>query len=156
MTQGHAFETWTDENTDTYSGWFDIGEMLFASGTIEQETPWQQSKQRLIDIQKLDEGWDGEGAEKIDPEIIKTAKILFQQLSENSSDVPSRIIPTNDGAVVIEWRLDGFYTQAEIETPYLIEWMERSPEGIIRHWDENLIQSNIDAYQVLDAKALAA
>lgn len=144
MTQGQALETWTDENTaSSYSSeWAD---MLYTPTKKGLEIEWQQSVFRLQEIENLDADWDGEGAEKIDYDIIRSAEALFERLSSTSVP-PSRIVPTQDGAIVIEWHNNGAYTEAEIETPYLVEWMHRSPQGTISHWDEDLPMPETEFY----------
>lgn len=66
---------------------------------------------KLRDISQLSEGWDGEGADRIAPDVINRTKRILEL-----SRYPLFVSPTARGSVQIEYSTRGRYVEMEISS----------------------------------------
>lgn len=102
---------------------------------------WASTERSLLDLYKLDDNWDGEGADAPKFEIIKTAYQLLISMQNQDQPVPTQISATLTGGIVVYWRNDDVYIEAEINEPNLVEWMQTEPNVQPRYWDTTLNNS---------------
>jgi len=95
---------------------------------------WRDAFARLRALFYLDSNWDGEAALAPDPARLQCANDLMSALEEEGWSPPSRILPTFDGNVLLEWQTPNTYEEAEITSPGRVEWMRRDENGIYSHW----------------------
>jgi hypothetical protein len=79
-------------------------------------------------IRTLENDWDGAGAEPIASSLIDSAFDILAQIRDRGfGDPPSGVVASPSGSIVIEWHDRNSYRGAEIEEPYVVEWMVRTP-----------------------------
>lgn len=66
-------------------------------------------EEKLNDITKLEDNWNGYGAKQFKPELIQKAKDLLKLLSN-----PPEIFCTGRDSIQFEWEEDGHYFELEI------------------------------------------
>lgn len=108
--------------------------MLVTSQAVEIPNGWKKMLNRLNSLRCLSGNWDDEGSEAPNNDIITGAFLLLNKLNAMDYHPPSRIIPSPQGTIVIEWQIDDCYIEAEIESLHRAEWMKRTREGTISHW----------------------
>lgn len=145
---GLGWEVWTQAGTSSTVKFGEPKNLLISSPATHQRARWKQILDRLIAISKLEDNWDGEGAEAPDFEIIDSVTELLIKHTELLPH-PNRIVPSVDGAIVVEWQLDGTYLEAEVETTNLAEWMLRTPDGVITHWEERIAEPETSTTEYL-------
>ncbi len=93
---------------------------------------WETCFNQLKSIRALQDDWDGAGSEPISGEIVDSVHNILSQLSKKHfDDPPDRIIASPSGSIIIEWHDRNSYIGAEIEEPYVVEWMARNAYGTI-------------------------
>ena len=72
----------------------------------------------LLQLGVIGEDWDGEGAAAPIPELIESALQLLR-LPEFTDQlpIPSRVVPVNDGRIVLDFYLGKTYLSARIDSP---------------------------------------
>ena len=96
---------------------------------------WDRRLEDLLSIRSLRDDWDGDGAEAPIPELMDTAIALLGWFRRSGHfPVPSRIVPSPNGTVVIEWESPDMYLEAEITTPSTVEWMEQKEGQEPQHY----------------------
>lgn len=110
--------------------------------TPKTQREWHDGFEQLRAIRDLDEDWDDAGSEPISAAIIDSAEDIMRQLEEAGSPllgqlgVPHNVVPSPCGSVCIEWRTNGLFVGAEIEEPYVVEWMIEVSTGKYAHKTE--------------------
>ena len=66
---------------------------------------WEAAEAHITALGNLEENWDGEGASKVRPELIQSARDLAAQLRERGESPPADVYPLSEGTIIIEWRL---------------------------------------------------
>jgi len=96
---------------------------------------WASTERSLSDLFKMDDNWDGEGADAPKFEIIKTAYQLLISMQNQNQPSPTQISATLTGGIVVYWRLDDVHIEAEINEPNIVEWMQTEPNEQPKYWD---------------------
>lgn len=85
---------------------------------------WKIIYQTLARLMALETNWDGEGADAPNPLIVVSVNHLLAYLQKTAwNNPPSRVVPTSDGGVLIEWQSTGFYREVEVLEPFVGEVM---------------------------------
>jgi hypothetical protein len=87
---------------------------------------WRRLKDRLHEIRELDENWDGLRGRAPRSDAVDSIFALLQIL-QDSDEMPTRIAPSPDGAVIIEWQNAGGYASLEVEAPFVGQFMLEQP-----------------------------
>jgi len=96
---------------------------------------WSRIIDALLGMYALTDNWDGLGAEAPGADLLSSAMDLVQLLCEEpTNQIPSRIVPTPIGTILLEWQTAGQYEEWEISEPYLAECMLKEPGKPARHW----------------------
>jgi hypothetical protein len=85
---------------------------------------WVAIHRQLDTLAYLPDGWDGDNARAPDDELVTGVRELLAMLQRSDAPAPSRILPIQDGGVLIEWTTPDRYLEIEIEEPYCGEFME--------------------------------
>jgi hypothetical protein len=79
-------------------------------------TMWEKAQDHILALMCLEENWDGEGASKVRPELIRSALRLANSLRGSGEPAPHDVYPLPDGNIVLEWQYpDGVIDRIEIE-----------------------------------------
>jgi hypothetical protein len=89
---------------------------------------WAKQEARIAEIRELKGDWDEEGATAPDRALLDSAYALLrkQRMSEKWPG-PSRIVPSPDGAIIIEWQTPTAIATLEIARPFEGDWMIQRP-----------------------------
>jgi hypothetical protein len=87
-----------------------------------------QTCHALDELRGLRAGWNGYGAEPIDPAIIDAARRLTEQLPAGVIDAP-RVVPMTRGRLQLEWHHGNRSLELEFEDPARIHYLK---------WDSDL------------------
>ena len=96
----------------------------FALRTIDE---WPRQLSRIAKLKLLKDNWDGEGAIAPSRELLQSLAHLLRIHQENGYPAPSRIVPTVDGIIAIEWQMPPRFASLEIARPYEGEWLIEQP-----------------------------
>ncbi len=100
-----------------------------------QADRWAACISTLLSYLSLGDDWNGDGAAAPTPANVYGAVAWLQQLQEcGSSCPPPQAVPGVNGEVLLVWQDRSFYLEAEINTPYQVEWMLTSPGQAPKHW----------------------
>ncbi len=87
---------------------------------------WKQIMDALIDLLRLEDDWDGQGAKAPSQSLVHSSIELARMLSdplEQPMDalpfgtVPSRVVPGVNGTVIFEWQEGETYSELEVTQP---------------------------------------
>jgi hypothetical protein len=126
-------DIWTDETTF----YPPPGSLPADALATSMEDAWEKIEGTLRGMRRLKDGWDGAGAEAPRREVVDSAISFLRELRERGTPRPSRVVASPNGAVVIEWQMDGTYREAEIAEPERVEWMLSQMHRPTRHWQES-------------------
>lgn len=112
---------------------------LWSSQETAREVEWHTRLRDLDDVALLKADWDGDGAEVPSRALLKSARALLMHLRTQNELPPTRIVPTLDGTILIEWQDQQEYRECEVSSPSLIEWFVQYPGGESAAWEENLL-----------------
>lgn len=77
---------------------------------------WDKAHDQIAAISRLREGWDGDGADPIRPEIARATARLLRFLRSTGYMPPQDIYPMPDGTITIEWQMpDDVIQRIEVE-----------------------------------------
>jgi hypothetical protein len=125
-------EDWAREVTDRDGHAVASGE---AGSKVRDAGPWEFAVQRIVEMQHLEDNWDGYGAEAPSRAVLESAIGLAYCYLDNGVDPPHRVAPGPAGEVVFEWQdPDGTYSEVEIDRPLHAEIMVIEPGKPPRHW----------------------
>ena len=110
---------------------------LWTADETVQENEWRARFRDIDQITLLQENWDGEGAEIPNYALLQSVKDLLHRMYSRQEPPPSRIMPTPDGTIVIEWQAQQTYRECEVAEPYHAEWFVRYPDGTSVAWEES-------------------
>lgn len=128
---------------------FGISKAFFNEPKTEEDRLWDQIVHGLRDLVFLPTNWDGYGAEAPDPDLVDSACQLLATLRTMSAlPVPSRILPTQDGGVLVEWQTPDRYLEAEIVDVGRVEWMFQSEDAPTVHREFLLPRRESDTNEV--------
>jgi hypothetical protein len=121
--------TWDDNYSvpDQFSDW--------SQGWRDPSGPhWESASQAVRRLLALEVDWDGEGAPAPDQDVVKSVATLLAHLqARRLSEPPTRVLPTSDGGILVEWQGHGYYRQLEVFTPCVGEVMTVVPGREPRH-----------------------
>lgn len=106
--------------------------------SLGDEDAWENLVDRLYSFRLLGDDWDGDGALAPRMEVVATAVGLIRGLKAGRFSPASHASVSPAGGIVIEWRSESEYIEAEIETPGLIEWMCMRPGLPTSHREQQL------------------
>lgn len=106
-----------------YSGWGNAGQIA-----------WDMAMRELEHLASLKHGWDGEDADPIEALILESTEQLLQELQRRYWGAPTRIVPTPEGGLAVEWRSATRYQEIEIEEPYCGDVMDAKDGGSPEHY----------------------
>jgi hypothetical protein len=78
--------------------------------------------------------WDSEGAPRINPAIIQSARQFIGDLPEDIASFPA-VVPSAAGTLQFEWNDGNRSLELEIETPSTIHYLKWQPEKGIEEED---------------------
>lgn len=114
--------------------------------SYEVDCLWRRQERQLLELRRLRDNWDWEGARAPDPRVVDSAVDLLRHLQQcASTPPPSRTVASPDGVIVIEWQLPDEYVSVEISEPYHGTWMSHQPGGRARHWSETWRRRSLPA-----------
>ncbi len=97
---------------------------------------WMNAESKLLEIEELDENWDGDDAIAPSQDIVKSVYQFLSLLKEDKTlynNPPARILPTIEGGILIEWQINSSYYEVEVEEPYKAEYMSVSENDDVYH-----------------------
>lgn len=95
---------------------------------------WRRAEQRLRESSLLEDDWDGAGAEAPSEEALDATREYLQVFYREGVIPPTALSPTPLGSIMLEWRLNDSYFEAEISGLSMISWMLKLPDGSIKMW----------------------
>lgn len=72
--------------------------------------------------------WDGHGADAPNPKILDSAHELLVFLYMQNWSPPCRVVPTQEGGLLVEWQTADRYLEAEFVGNGRVEWMAKTGE----------------------------
>jgi len=133
-TESHS---WTKKDIEDYRGGVLTATGLSTSYESHVNKEWNKFRNEIIGFVSLQEDWDEMGGVPPSPELINGALNIFSREERlKRFPPPVRVVPTNEGGIIIEWQFDGCYLEAEICEPFCAEWMYAEPGRPIEHWEE--------------------
>jgi len=98
---------------------------------------WEDRFSNLDALYELEDNWDGEGAEALRGELIDSASDYLMILhKKDESFPPTRIAPSQDGEIIIEWQEGDLYMEVAITEPYHAEWMYQVSGQDVIQWED--------------------
>jgi hypothetical protein len=86
--------------------------------------------QELDRLASLPANWDHEGAQRIDPAIIRSARRFIAQLPSDIASIPA-VVPSAAGNLQLEWNAGRRSLELEFETSTMIHYLKWAPdEGV--------------------------
>jgi hypothetical protein len=135
-------QIWTTVDDVAGSNWGISSEAFsppIATREAEQER-WRAAFGMLARLHDLRPNWDEENAPALNLLCLATARRLLEKIESEAGSAPDRIVPAPGGEILIEWHAPGFYLEAEIATPWIVEWMEQVEDRPAQHWDWDLFE----------------
>jgi len=110
---------------------------------------WDAARIMFADVAGLQDNWDGDGANAPKTDILGSVSIFLFDRQSRGQSAPTRVTPTTDGTVVLEW-LDesGFRATFEFSGPAYGEWLIERP-GYPAEFREERIQPSARRTTVL-------
>ena len=109
---------------------------------------WKQLERILKEIAALRKGWDDAGAEPIDMVLLTSVYDLLVQIRTEDQPAPTRVIPSPDGSILVEWSGEGYYQEIEIQAPFHGDVMTQLGASPAEHteisWPCSIQQGNSD------------
>lgn len=113
----------------------------------EKPPPWKAATEKAFaELATLEKNWDTYGGLPIDPDHIRAARFILDNVMVNDS-LPPSVAPTSKGGVQLEWSGGGM--EVEIETCEETETGERTgllhcvilyqPDAYPEHWEEGVL-----------------
>jgi len=94
---------------------------------------------KLIEIEKLNNNWNGFGAAEFSSELINRSKDFLAQVVSMSPVIS--IFPTASGSIQIEWEKENKYAEAEIFSDHVKIYSEKNNEEVINLSFDNINDS---------------
>lgn len=86
-----------------------------------REPRWRSRvDQRLTELSKLRQGWDGYGADRISSTVLNFARSVLESVMSVQTPAPS-IVPTHGGGLQLEWHIGGVDAELMIYRPFEAE-----------------------------------
>src|SRR5207249_2304380 len=64
---------------------------------------WEKALDHILALVRLEDNWDGEGAPRVRPDLIRSALRLACQMMEADYPAPHDVYPMPDGNITLEW-----------------------------------------------------
>ncbi len=104
-----------------------------ATGPKDEE--FRLSIERELDrLASLPADWDHEGAPRIDPAIIRAARLCIARLPPNIASIPA-VVPSAAGSLQFEWNAGRRSLELEFESPSTIHYLKWDPDEKIEEED---------------------
>lgn len=134
-------QIWTTVEDVAGNNWGSSSEAFSApiAGQVVDRERWHAAYKMLARLSALHQNWDEDGAPAPSPLCLATARRLLEKIEQETGSAPDRIVPAPGGEILIEWHAPGFYLEAEIATPWIVEWMKQVGDGPVQHWDWDLL-----------------
>ena len=126
----------------------DIGRYATDVSFVESELPcwWAGAIQRIGLLLDLPPGWDGHGAEPVDPQKAYYAVEVLQGLARPGIPRPS-IVPTVLGHLQFEWHINEIDLEIEVKSQVNISVYYED----LRSGEEREYELDYDLYPISDA-----
>lgn len=98
---------------------------------------WRRIQQDITRVRSLRENWDGMGTTAPELETVENAAVFAVSLQTNRMLPPTRVVPSPDGSILLQWETDGGYLEAEVSDPGHIEWMLVRRGAPAAHWTQS-------------------
>lgn len=76
---------------------------LLQSELTDQEATWPEVNDTLLDLLKLQDDWDGQGAAAPTHDLVLECLRFMVQLRNNGSQAPNAVRANPDGSISLEW-----------------------------------------------------
>jgi hypothetical protein len=111
-----------------------------------RDSAWEQQEDRLLELRRLPDNWDDEGGRAPAPDVAaRVSQLLREFRLVGTHPAPSRIVPTPDGGLILEWQMPGLFATLEITQPFSGAWLiQRDGEEAefrVETWAEQPLQS---------------
>ena len=110
---------------------------LLSSPATEHARAWTKAHDDLFAIQALPDNWDYEGAKAPDGRLVESTFHLLLRLRSQRQAPPSRIAPSTDGTILVEWQARNHYFEFEVVSPYRAEAMFQEGDRPAQHWEQD-------------------
>lgn len=99
-----------------------LGDDGLANSFDHDAAAWEKVTNQLLDMWRLEPGWDGEDAPPPPKPLVASALTVLTILRRGGDcPAPVRAVPTFDGTVIIEWQLPGSLAELEVVKPGVAE-----------------------------------
>ncbi len=98
-----------------------------------KDDPWEMIIDKVVDMQRLGDDWDGLGAKAPARELLASAVGLAYLLKDRGTEPPKTVVLSLSGTVVFEWQwADG---EVEVDRPLHADAMLTIPGQPPKHWE---------------------
>jgi hypothetical protein len=80
----------------------------------------------IEELGRLEEGWNGYGADRIEPRMMKTAKAFVTSLAVSTPQ--PQVVPMTRGRLQLEWHRGNRSLELEFESPTSIRYLKFDPD----------------------------
>lgn len=99
-----------------------LGDEGLATSFDHEAAAWGKVTDQLLDILRLEPGWDGEDAPPPPRPLVASALTVLHDLRRfGDYPAPVRAVPTFDGTVIVEWQTPGCLAELEVVKPGVAE-----------------------------------
>jgi len=96
---------------------------------------WLQAAEKMLNhFARLESNWDGYGAERINPVVIREARELITRIADRTEEAPI-IVPTSRGAIQLEWHRGSRCLELEFESQAMIHYLMWDPTAGVEEED---------------------
>ncbi len=101
-----------------YTGGSDSANTTSTFDRIPSTKSWTRILWKLDKIASYHAGWDGDGADPINPRLVSSVRVLLQQLRNQDFQSPDELSALSEGVIVLGWRSGPDYLEWEVSAPY--------------------------------------
>ena len=96
---------------------------------------WLEAAEKTLDhFARLEPNWDGYGAERINPVVIRETRELLTRIADRTEKAPI-IVPTSRGAIQLEWHRGSRCLELEFESQAMIHYLMWDPKAGVEEED---------------------
>lgn len=87
-----------------------------AAFATRQHSGWDVVYRAINAMRDLSDDWDGDGAAAPSPPVVNNALRIAAALElQDGFPPPSRVLPSVNGTIVLEWTFGGWHSEIEVE-----------------------------------------